>query len=130
VFDPSVYAAITASHAKCCQSLDAGDVEGYVGEFTEDCVVDLADGHHSDNREDLARWRRKSGPATHIRHLAMSPVVHVTDNGSSAHAVTPVLVVNVREQVIRAVVTYRSRFRRVENRWLIERHEVVMESGR
>jgi hypothetical protein len=129
VFDPSVYVAITASYAKCCQSLDAGDVEGYVAEFTEDCVVDLGDGHHSDSREDLDRWRHKTGPATHIRHLPMSPVVEVTEGGSSAEAVAAVLVVNVRDQVIRAVVTYRSRFRRVGDRWLIERHQVVMEGG-
>ncbi len=107
------------------------DADGYVALFTQDAVLDGAQGRYA-GREALRAsvgpiWAAE-GPAT--LHLTLNPVVEPGPGGDQAVARSVLLIIDpAPPPAIRAAAVITQELRRVGGSWLITRRTVAPASG-
>jgi len=124
--------------ARYARAIDAGDVDGYASNFTEDGVIESSAGTFAGREEIRALLRRLvgsgriGGQAARTRHFVGLPLIEGDDERCRAHTYVTIFTQEADGGAVAvpSVGSYEDVCVKRGNRWLFERRIIASDLGR
>jgi uncharacterized protein (TIGR02246 family) len=123
--------AIRTVLARIAHYSDAGDLDDYAAQFTDDATWEMPPAPPRRGRAVIraaATARRangETGPGTHTRHVITTVAVSVTSDTAAADSYWQFYCATATAPVLRSMGSYRDTFRRTAAGWRLARRQIT-----